>query len=186
MHFPYDRLSVATPTDRYSSVAIAIHWLTVLLVFGLFALGWTMVDLPKGPARSYYFALHKSIGLTVFALLCARVFWRLRHKPPPFPASVAPWRVALARTVHLSFYVMLLVQPLSGYLSSSFSGYTTRWFGMPLPVWGWRDAPLNEFFTEIHVLCSLALLLLIAMHMLGFLSHLLAGDKALLVRMRPW
>jgi cytochrome b561 len=173
-------------TDKYTTVAIAVHWLTVALVFTLFGLGWYMVDLPRGPDRSYYFALHKSIGLSVFALACFRLAWRLRHPPPPFPASISPWRAALAHAVHVGFYVMLVVQPLSGYLSSSFSGYATRWFGVPLPEWGWRDQAINEFFTEIHVLGSIALLLLIAMHVLGFLSHLLEGDDALLRRMRPW
>ena len=172
--------------DKYTVVAILIHWLTVALVFALFALGWYMVDLPKGPARSYYFALHKSIGLGVFALLCVRMYWRFSHRPPPFPRSLPGWQARLARGVHLGFYAFLVLQPLSGYLSSSFSGYPTSWFGLPLPNWGWRDAPLNELFTEIHVLCSMALLVLIGAHLVGFLSHLVSGDQVLTRRMRPW
>lgn len=172
--------------SRYTGVAIALHWLTTLLVFSLFALGWFMVDLPIGPQRGDYFALHKSVGIAVFVLLLMRVAWRLGHRPPPFPPTMRAWRVLLARVVHLAFYVMLVLQPLSGYLSSSFSGYETRWFGIPLPRWGWRDAPLNEFFTEIHVICSLTLLLLIAMHVLGALSHVLSGESAMFRRMWPW
>ena len=171
---------------KYTKVAILIHWVTVLLVFGLFVLGWYMVDLPKGPTRGYYFALHKSVGLSVFALLCLRVAWRLRHRPPPFPASVAMWQVRLARVVHLSFYVLLVLQPLSGYLSSSFSGHGTRWFVVPLPEWGWNDAPLNELFTEIHELCAVGLLVLIGAHVLGFIQHLLVGPRDLGRRMWPW
>jgi cytochrome b561 len=94
--------------------------------------------------------------------------------------------VTLARSVHLAFYALLVIQPASGYLSSSFSGYATRWFGLPLPQWGWRDAPLNELFTEIHVVSSIALLLLLAAHVLGVLSHVLAGESAMLKRMWPW
>ena len=174
------------PTARYTTVAIAIHWLTVVLVGALFALGWFMVDLPKGPGRSYYFALHKSVGLTVFALLCVRVAWRLRHRPPAFPPGLASWEARLARAVHHAFYLLLVLQPASGYLSSSFSGYNTQWFGVPLPAWGWHDAPLNEFFTELHVLCSITLLVLIGVHVAGFLSHLIQGERALARRMWPW
>ncbi len=175
---------VAAP--KYTQFAIAVHWLSALLVGALFGLGWFMVELPTGPQRGYYFALHKSLGLTVFGLLMLRALWRLSHRPPPFPAFVPGWQVALARLVHLAFYLMLALQPISGYLSSSFSGYQTSLFGVPLPHWGWRDPPLNELFTEIHVLCSVALLLLVATHLLGTLKHLLSGEGQMLRRMWPW
>ncbi len=171
---------------RYTRTAIVIHWLAAALVFVLVGLGWFMVDLPKGPDRGYYFALHKSIGLSVFALMAARIAWRLCHAPPPLPDEVPRWQRALARLVHLAFYAVLVVQPLSGYLSSSFSGYRTSWFGIALPHWGWRDAPLNELFTEIHVIGSIALVVLIGIHLLGVLSHLLGGQAHLLRRMLSW
>ncbi len=176
----------ASPALKYTRVAMLLHWVMVLLVAALFVVGWLMVEQPKGPGRSYYFALHKSLGLCAFTLLCLRVAWRLRHRPPPLPASVPRWQAQLARGVHGAFYVLLVLQPASGYLSSSFSGYATRWFGLPLPNWGWGDAPLNELFTELHVLCSIALVVLIGVHVMGFISHLLTGEYALSRRMWPW
>lgn len=173
-------------SDRYTGIAIAIHWITAVLVFVLVGLGWFMVDLPRGPERGYYFALHKSIGLTVFALLVVRIIWRFRHPPPPFPEDLPWWRTVLAKIVHLAFYAVLIVQPVSGYLSSSFSGYKTQWFGVPLPHWGRHDPPLNELLTEIHVIGSIALVFLVACHLLGVLSHLAAGEGSLLRRMWPW
>jgi cytochrome b561 len=175
----------AETIEKYTTVAIVLHWLMALLVLVLIGLGWFMVDLPQGPDRSYYFALHKSIGLTVFALLGVRVAWRIRHRPPALPSFMGRWQAAVARTVHLGFYAVLLVQPVTGYVSSSFSGYKTRWFGVPLPHWGWQDAPLNELFTEIHVVVSLALVCLIALHLLGVLLHLVLGERSVLRRILP-
>lgn len=171
---------------KYTQFAIAVHWLSAALIGTLFGLGWYMIELPPGPQRGYYFALHKSIGLSALGLLVVRALWRLRHRPPPLPAAMPVWQVMLARSVHLAFYAMLVLQPLSGYLSSSFSGYPTSVFGVPLPQWGRADPPLNEFFTEIHVICSVALLLLIAAHTLGALKHLLSGEAPMLRRMWPW
>ena len=171
---------------RYTRIAMLLHWLMAAGVVALFALGWFMVDLPKGPERGYYFALHKSIGLTIFGLLLIRIYWRLRHTPPPLPQHLPRWQSALAHVVHQAFYVALVAQPVSGYLSSSFSGYSTKWFALPLPSWGWRDAPLNEFFTEVHVIVSITLLVLIGVHLLGTLSHLLSGERTMLRRMLPW
>jgi len=173
-------------TEKYTRTAMLIHWSMAALVLTLIGLGWYMVELPQGPGRSYYFGLHKSLGLSVFALLVVRIGWRFAHRPPALPASVPWWQRGMAHLVHLGFYALLFVQPLSGYLSSSFSGYKTRWFGMPLPHWGWRDAPLNELFTEVHVIGSIALVVLITTHLLGVLSHVVAGQWALVRRMWPW
>ena len=171
---------------KYTRVGMLIHWLTVLGVVMLFALGWLMVDLPQGSDRSAYFSLHKSIGLSVFALLGIRIAWRWRHRPPELPQSLPPWQRACARVVHLGFYVLLLLQPISGYLSSSFSDYKTAWFGVALPHWGWRDPPLNELFTEIHVLSAVTLALLIAIHVAAAIAHVVKGEGELVRRIVPW
>ena len=170
---------------KYTKTAMLLHWLTVLLVAVLFGLGWTMVDIPKGPARSAAFALHKSIGLTVFVFTAIRFLWRVRHSPPALPPEIPSWRATLARGVHATFYVMLVLQPLTGYLSSAFSGYSTQYFGVPLPNWGHSNPPLNEFFTELHVLCSVTLLGLIAVHLVGAVSHALGPGESLIRRMLP-
>ena len=177
---------MAHSTSRYTLTAILFHWLTAVLVVALLAIGWYMVELPKGASRGDFFQLHKSIGLSVFVLLWARLAWRLSHPPPELPTTLARWQRYVVKVVHLAFYVLLIAQPLSGYLSASFSGYRTAWFGVPLPYWSWRDAPLNELFTEIHVVGSICLVLLLVMHLLGSLSHLVQGDSALFKRMWPW
>jgi cytochrome b561 len=171
---------------KYTRVAMALHWLTALLVVGLFGLGWYMVDLPKGPDRGATFALHKSLGLSVFMLTVWRLAWRVRHPAPALPHSVAPWRATLAHAVHASFYVLLVLQPVTGYLSSSFSGYDTAWFGISLPSWGHHNPPLNELFTELHVLCSITLLGFVLLHVAGAVSHVLTPGDRVLRRMLPW
>lgn len=52
-------------------------------------------------------------------------------------------------------YILMFLQPLSGYLSSSFSGYTTNLFGIPLPAWGWKDPALNQLLTDFHIISSI-------------------------------
>ena len=151
----------------YTRIAVLLHWLSALLVIGMFFLGWYMVDLPRGPLRGQNFALHKSIGLTIFLLTVLRLGWRLAHPPLAYDAGMTQWRRQVAKTAHRIFYLLLVLQPVSGYLSSSFSGYKTKWFGIPLPHWGYKNPELNQFFTDIHVGCSLVLLGLIVVHVLG-------------------
>ncbi|NNM01213.1 MAG: cytochrome b [Gammaproteobacteria bacterium] len=170
----------------YTRLAILLHWLSAVLVIGMFFLGWYMVELPRGPLRGQNFALHKSIGLTIFALTVVRLAWRLAHTPPAYDAAMNRWRQQVAKMAHRLFYLLLVLQPASGYLSSSFSGYKTRWFGIPLPHWGHKDPALNQFFTDIHVGCSLVLLGLIIVHVCGALSHLTQRDDHTVRRMLAW
>ena len=85
----------ALPQERYTSLAVLMHWAVAVLVFFQLGLGSYMEGLPKGPDRSAYFALHKSVGLTVFLLAALRLVWRATHPPPPLPASMPRWQDAL-------------------------------------------------------------------------------------------
>jgi len=171
---------------KYTGGAIVLHWLMMLLIFILFGLGWYMTELPKdSPERTWFFALHKSVGLTTALMAIVRVIWRLLHTPPALPETIERWKRRAAGATHHLLYLLMFVQPVSGYISSSFSGYSTRFWGIPLPDWGWKDQALNELFTNIHVASSVALLTLIVLHMLGAVHHGWAREDAVLRRMLP-
>jgi cytochrome b561 len=53
---------------------VALHWVIAALVIGQFALGWWMQGIAKQPPgpRADAFNLHKSIGLTILALMSVR------------------------------------------------------------------------------------------------------------------
>ncbi len=174
--------------QKYTLPAMVLHWLVAALIISLFIIGWYMVELPENvvpSVRKPWFELHKSLGITVFALLILRVIWRFTHTPPPLPPSVPSWQVRLVEVTHKIFYISMFLQPISGYLSSSFSGYKTKWFGFPLPHWGWKDEANNEFFSGVHDVSAMILLALIILHLAGVVSHLLKRDPSILKRMLP-
>ena len=170
--------------ERYSTTAILLHWIMAILLITLFGLGWYMQDLPKGSdERSWFFALHKSIGLTMALLALIRLAWRFAHTPPTLPDTISHFKKKLSGLTHCLLYVAMIIQPLSGYISSSFSGYKTKIWGLPLPHWGWKSPELNELFTDIHAVSSIVLLCLVILHLCGVAVHLYEGDKHLLRRM---
>jgi cytochrome b561 len=163
--------------QRYTRVAIALHWVVAAIVLAQFSFGWWMQEIPKQPpgVRADAYNLHKSVGLVLLALMTVRLGWRLAHPPPPL-TGLPDWQRRLARATHLTLYAALFVMPIAGYLGSVFSGYPVKWFGITLPAWGWKDAMLKDLMSTIHFSTSWVLLGATVLHVAGSLRHALAGD----------
>lgn len=163
--------------ERYTRTAVVLHWVVAALVLGQFVWGWWMQEIPKQPpgARADAFNLHKSFGLLLFGLMCARLGWRIAHPAPSLPPMPA-WEATLAKTTHVMLYLSLFVMPLSGYLGSVFSGYPVKWFGVTLPAWGWNDPTIKDWMSAVHLTTSWVLLCATVLHVAGALRHALARD----------
>ena len=167
--------------QKYTNIAVLFHWLTAALLFVLFALGWYMVDL-EGAQKGYYYGLHKSFGLSAYTLILIRLFWRLRNPPPLLPSDFSSFHVKASRFVHQMAYILLFMMPITGYLSSSFSGYKTNWFGINLYHWGWKQEGLNSLFSQAHLICGYVLLTIISLHVGAVVFHFVAKNINLLPR----
>ena len=191
--------------DRYNNVAILLHWLLAIAIIFMFILGTYMEELPKGgdkvsnfdlfdlglisvesskemSARSFYFNLHKSIGVTIFFLVLFRIFWRLKYKPPKMLSSMSPFEIKLATATHHAFYLLMFLIPLTGIIMSIGSKYGVHWFGIPfLP--GIDNETLRELFKEFHEIFGLILLLFFILHFAGALKHAIVNKDGVLKRM---
>ncbi len=169
---------------RYSSSAIALHWLVALLIFVTFPLGVYMHDLPLSPEKLRLFSYHKWIGITILMLALLRVLWRLTHQPPPLPDSIAAWQRHASRIVHGLLYVLILAIPLSGWLMSSAKGVQTVWFGvLPLPDLVEKNRALGELLTGVHQTLNFSLLALVVLHVGAALQHHFIERQPFLQRM---
>jgi len=171
-------------SDRYTWTAIALHWLIAIAVIVQFKWGWWMQDIPKQPpgARVDAFNLHKSVGLTILALMIARLLWRWRHPAPALPA-MPDWQRRLAHANHWLLYAALFIMPVAGYLGSVFSGYPVRYFGMTLPAWGAKDEWLKNLCSTVHLVTSYVLFFAVVLHVAAALKHALIDRDGLLSRM---
>ena len=190
---------------RYTKTAKILHWLIAIAIFGMFALGWFMEGLPKeapkqmaydlfdlgiyswqlaeeASPRTFYFNLHKSIGVTIFALILMRIFWRLTHKAPALLASYKAWESKLAKNVHRILYVLMVALPISGLVMAISSKYGVKWFGLEF-IGGLDNTPLREAFQEVHEIIGLIILLVIIVHIIGALKHKFIDKDETLDRM---
>lgn len=174
-------------TDRYSGVAIALHWILALGILLQIALGFYLGEVPRGsPERSAWVNFHKSTGVTLAALILLRLGWRMAHTPPPLPASVPAWQRLAARASHALLYACMIGMPLTGYVASNFSKFGIKYFGLALlPPWGSDDKAVYAAFNATHKFLALVFVALIALHVAAALKHALVDRDGVLRRMWP-
>ena len=172
---------------RYSATAIALHWLIALLLLGQFAFGLMLEDIPRGtPARGIYVNLHKSSGILIGLLILLRIGWRLTHKPPPLPATMAGWQRHAAGFGHIVLYLCMVLLPLSGYLASNFSRHGIKFFNLVhWRPWGPDDKTWYALFNQLHHAAALVLAIFVTVHVLAVAKHMLIDRDGLLLRMWP-
>ena len=164
--------------QNFSFSAVLIHWVLAVSIIFLFLSSWWMLALPYNEYRVFPFQLHKNIGITLAFLLGLMLFIRLRKTPSPIESpAYTPWMHKLASVSHIALYVLIFIVCLSGYLSSSFSGWdTTLWWLVDLPNWGWESEELNELFSEVHLWTCWMLLAVIILHVSGAVYHAFRRD----------
>lgn len=172
---------------RYTRTAMAFHWLISVMVLGMICLGFWMGDIPRGtPERTFYFNLHKSIGLTIAILVLFRLWWRAKNPPPPLPASVPAWQAQASRISHALLYLCLILMPLSGFSASQFTKYGVTYFGLfKIPPLGWENKDIYELLQGVHGVTATLLCILIIVHILAALKHLLVNRDGVFQRMLP-
>lgn len=171
---------------RYARAAVVLHWILALLVLALIATGWYMVGIPKNtPQRAFYFNLHKSLGILTAIFIVLLIVWRVRHAAPPLPSAMPGWERMAAQLNHELFYAFMVLMTLTGYLTSSFSKFGPKLFGIALPHWGWDDAALRGNFAAVHRIAALVFAALIAIHIAAALKHLLIDKDGVFQRMLP-
>lgn len=174
------------PHDRYTGVAITLHWLIALALVGSFSLGLYMHELPLSPQKLKLYSWHKWAGVTIFLFVVCRLAWRLTHRPPALPPGIAEWQARVAAATHVLLYLLMIAIPLSGWLMSSAKGFQTVWFGvLPLPDLLAKNEELGELLQQVHMLLNFSMAGLVLVHAGAALKHHFLDRDDILARMLP-
>jgi len=172
---------------RYAGPSIALHWLTLVLLVGVYACIELRTGFPKGSdARELLKQWHFMLGLSVFALTWLRLLARALTPTPRIVPAPSSWQMILAWLMHVALYVLMIGTPLAGWLILSAAGKPVPFFGMELPPLVGPDPELAGRIKQWHELAGVTGYWLIGLHALaGLLHHYVIGDSTL-VRMLPW
>ncbi len=181
--YPISRLA----PQAYTKVAIVMHWVMALFILLNLSVGFFMETFANpSPQRSNVLFYHASIGIVILTLAVFRFGWRLTHQPPPLPPSIPKSQRSAAHGLHWVLYVLIFVQPISGYVHRMAGGHPVSFFGLfNLPVWIGKNESLRLLTDVIHDSGGIIIAILVAGHIGMALKHRFIDRDAVMRRMIP-
>jgi cytochrome b561 len=164
-----------------------IHWLMAALIFVALPLGVWASLLPGGSERRIEILFfHKSIGVTVLALIALRIVWRLIVGAPAYAEPLGDLVRAASRAGHFALYALMVAMPVSGYLGSTAGGRAVSWFGLfGLPRLVAKDQVLARAANWAHLVFAWMLAFALAAHLGAVVWHAMIRRDSVLTRMWP-
>jgi len=171
--------------QQWGLVSMVFHWLSALVIIGLFALGLWMTSLDYYD-RWYEVApdIHRSMGVLLFGFTLLRLLWRRWETVPQALPNQRRWEIGAAHGVHILLYLLLFSIMISGYLISTADGQGVQvfgWFEVPASIYGHHNQ--EDLAGEIHEWLAFFMIALVLLHSAAALKHHFLDRDATLRRM---
>lgn len=159
--------------SKHPVLTRALHAFNAVLILGLFFSGWYMVQLDY--YSPWYQTLPEShiLAGVILMLLWLLTLWRLIIPGSSvFPPPKHNVERVLSRLVKLSFYLLITVMVITGYLMTTAGGESVEIFGwLYLPAVSRFSAGWIDTMGDVHQYASYVLMVLVVIHILGALKH---------------
>ena len=173
--------------DNYGALAKCLHWTILILIIAQYVIIQAAEDLPNGIEKLSQISLHKSIGMLVLLLALARIGWKLANRGKPAPANMPGWQTKVAATSHGLLYLLVLLQPVSGWAMSSSANYPVTLFGwFEFPALVTPDRDLHEGLEELHEALFTVMAIIALVHAAAAVYHHFWMKDDTLRRMLPF
>ena len=168
--------------EQYGLISRLLHWLSAIVIMGLFILGYWMVDL------DYYHQwyqkaphIHQSIGVLLLIATLLRLIWRFTDTKIAAIDSHSSLVKLSSSLTHLALYILLFIIMISGYLISTSDGRAIEVFNwFILPAMGELFANQEDISGLIHEYAAYILIGMALLHAAAAIKHhLIDKDKTL-------
>ncbi|MGB0900003.1 MAG: cytochrome b [Psychrobium sp.] len=161
--------------EKYSLSFRLLHWaMAFLILLMLFAFVGFNPELTQ-EERMEMLVGHSTIGTIISVLLLWRVFKRFIQREARPDNELTGWQKRVAKVVHYGLYVMMIIVPMTGYLTANLHKLPVLVFanfniGNVGDV-GHFDLEAFTLMREIHQMAILTLVMLLLLHIGGALYH---------------
>ena len=162
---------LADSNNTYGSVTKWFHWVIALAIIAMLILGFTLGFVNGSTFKAVMF-VHKSLGVTILALMVMRLIWRCCNQKPAYPSSMTTFEKIMAHGMVWLLYVLIFSMLAAGLL-------TVAYHGMGVSVWNWftihfpmaANKSLSHFFSNTHSFLAWVILVCIGLHIAAALYH---------------
>jgi len=178
------RIAAGDDGTNYDNVAIALHWMTALLVVANFLLAQTW-DWVAKPVRGVMEDTHMSFGVLLTAVVATRLVWRLipGHQMSSLEAG---WVRLSSKATHYVLYLLLVAEAALGFTFRWGAGRPMEFFGLGIPpLIGQLSRPLRHQLREFHEWIGWAIIIIAMIHAAAALYHHYELKDRVLLRMLP-
>ena len=169
---PHRDANDPAPADRFDHVSMTFHWATLLLIAAVFATAWARQSASDGDSAEALLTLHRSIGGALWIGTLARLIWKQsKGHSPHLPHTLSRIQRFMARSTQYALYILLLLQPATGFAQSIARGKPFELLGGMIPAMMARDKLLVHLAHDVHETTAWVLLGLIGLHALAALAH---------------
>lgn len=173
--------------NKFAPSQIFLHWLTLLLLIIAYATMELRGFAQRGSWQGYALIItHFSAGATVLAVMCLRLWLRIRHRTPPVHPAPPHWQTGLAILAHTAIYLLFISLPILGMLSRYLKGRDWWLFGISMPVISEPNAALSNALSHWHVILAPLGYWLIGLHAIAALAHHYLFKDNTLQRISPF
>lgn len=173
-------------TQNWGWMAKSLHWIIFLLILAQIVLGKVAHEMDLSPQKLDMMVWHKSLGITVLALILLRLAWRWINPTPALPSNSTAFERVASKAVHSLLYIVALAIPISGWVVNSAANIPFKVFRViPLPDITRPSEQLQELAEEVHEVLVGVLLVLLAIHIAAALRHHFGKKNNVLKRMLP-
>lgn len=174
-------MALKSSTTRYGGVAIAIHWLTALAIFGMLFSGLSAANTSDPETQFTLLRGHAIMGSLIGVLTIFRIVWWLFiDRRPADQPGLSRGQAIASHVVHYGLYAVILVMVSSGFATVILTGANLQLFGSePLPLPEFDLAPPMT----VHGILARVLIALLIGHIGAALYHQFIKRDRLLARM---
>jgi len=174
-------------SNAYGAVAKFLHWSIVILIIAQYFLAEAAEELPDGLEKLAIVSNHKSFGMLVLGLAMLRISWKVLNRGQPAPVPMPKAQRIAAAAGHGLLYLLILAQPITGWMMSSAANYPVTFFGLfQFPSLVATNHDLHETLEEVHEALFGALVAIAVLHALAALYHHFWMKDDTLRRMLPF
>ena len=135
--------------------------------------------------RDLFKMWHFMLGLSVFILVCARLYLRSVQITPLITPPLSTLQGLGAKAAHVVLYLFMIGMPLFGWFVLSAKGNIIPFFGLELPALIPYDKPFGKVLEGWHKEIGSWGYYLIALHAVAALIHHYIQKDDTLTRMLP-